>query len=238
MLGYLDISLGGSGLIGGERLAAQLPKSARQDVMIEDLPLQFAVIATEVGTGHEIWLTRGRLVDAMRASYALPGIFTPIRIGDRWLVDGALVNPVPVSAARALGARIVIAVNLNADLLGHGITIPATARDDERQRSTRNARSSRGADLRQCSRAERALKRQFIGSVGRPGSSDGDDRRLQHHAGPHHALAARRRSAGRADLAARRPDRLVRFPSRRGDHGAWPRGPASAPSNPSRRRSR
>ena len=67
--------------------------------------MRFAAIATEIGTGHEIWITRGRLADAMRASYALPGIFPPVRIGERWLVDGALVNPVPVSAARALGAR-------------------------------------------------------------------------------------------------------------------------------------
>ena len=85
--------------------------------------MRFAAIATEIGTGHEIWLTRGRLVDAMRASYALPGIFPPVRLGGRWLVDGALVNPVPVSAARALGARLVIAVNLNTDMFGRGTTI-------------------------------------------------------------------------------------------------------------------
>ena len=83
--------------------------------------MRFAAIATEIGTGHEIWLTRGRLVDALRASYALPGIFPPVRLGGRWLVDGALVNPVPVSAARALGARLVIAVNLNTDMFGRGI---------------------------------------------------------------------------------------------------------------------
>ena len=65
--------------------------------------MKFATVATEVRTGHEIWLTHGRMVDAMRASYALPGIFSPVLVGDRWLVDGALVNPVPVSAARALG---------------------------------------------------------------------------------------------------------------------------------------
>ena len=93
------------------------------DTRIEDLPIRFAAIATEFGTGHEIWLTRGRLVDAMRASYALPGIFPPVQLGGRWLVDGALVNPVPVSAARALGARLVIAVNLNADLFGRGTII-------------------------------------------------------------------------------------------------------------------
>ena len=100
VLSYLDIRLNGSGLIGGTKLAAELEASIGP-TMIEDLPIKFATVATEVRTGHEIWLTRGRMVDAMRASYALPGIFSPVLIGDRWLVDGALVNPVPVSAERA-----------------------------------------------------------------------------------------------------------------------------------------
>src|SRR5712672_4150819 len=100
VLSYLDIRLNGSGLIGGTKLAAELEASIGP-TMIEDLPIKFATVATEVRTGHEIWLTHGRMVDAMRASYALPGIFSPVLVGDRWLVDGALVNPVPVSAARA-----------------------------------------------------------------------------------------------------------------------------------------
>ncbi len=104
IFGYLDIRLNGSGLIGGAKLAAQL-EAAMGQILIEDLPIKFATVATEVRTGHEIWLTHGRMVDAMRASYALPGIFSPVLIGDRWLVDGALVNPVPVSAARALRRR-------------------------------------------------------------------------------------------------------------------------------------
>ena len=127
VLGYLDVSLGGSGLISGGRLAEQLTEAVG-DVTIEDLPLRFAAIATEIGTGHEIWLTRGRLADALRASYALPGIFPPVQVGERWLVDGALVNPVPVSAARALGARLVIAVNVNTDLFGRGTDHPGSRR--------------------------------------------------------------------------------------------------------------
>jgi NTE family protein len=95
IFGYLDIRLNGSGLIGGAKLAAQLEAAMGQN-LIEDLPIKFASVATEVRTGHEIWLTHGRIVDAMRASYALPGIFSPVMVGDRWLVDGALVNPVPV----------------------------------------------------------------------------------------------------------------------------------------------
>src|ERR1700755_1144734 len=119
---YLDIRLNGSGLIGGTKLAAELETSMGQ-TLIEDLPIKYATVATEVRTGHEIWLTQGRMVDAMRASYALPGIFSPVMVGDRWLVDGALVNPVPVSTARAFGAEIVIAANLSSDVFTHSTTI-------------------------------------------------------------------------------------------------------------------
>lgn len=122
VLGFLDFALGGAGLIGGRRLS-DLMRRKVSDLAIEDLPVAFGAIATELGTGHEIWLTRGDLVDALRASYALPGIFTPVKVGGRWLMDGALVNPVPVSPARALGARVVLAVNLNSEVFGRGTVI-------------------------------------------------------------------------------------------------------------------
>src|SRR6476619_7130626 len=124
ILGYLDVRLNGSGLIGGAKLAAQL-EDAMGLSLIEELPIKFATVATEGRTGHESWLTHGRIVDAMRASYALPGIFSPVMVGDRWLVDGALVNPVPVSTARAFGAEIVIAANLSSDVFAHGTTVYA-----------------------------------------------------------------------------------------------------------------
>ena len=85
--------------------------------------MRFASVATEIATGHEIWLKRGPLVEAMRASYALPGIFEPVRIGGRWLIDGAIVNPVPISVARAMGADQVIAINIAADGFGRGTAI-------------------------------------------------------------------------------------------------------------------
>lgn len=122
MFGFLDWRIGGNGLISGGRLAKLLELNFGEN-KIEDLPIRYAAIATELSSGHEIWLTRGNLIQAMRASYALPGIFTPIKIGGRWLADGALVNPIPVSAARALGARVVIAVNLHADVFGKGTVI-------------------------------------------------------------------------------------------------------------------
>jgi NTE family protein len=165
VLGYLDLSLSGSGIINGGRLAAKLEDAVGKR-KIEELPHHFAAIATEVLTGHEIWLTRGRLVEAMRASYALPGVFTPIHLGGRWLVDGALVNPVPVSAARALGARLVIAVNLNADLFGRGTVISAHGSDESDEFPPEAAQTlppSHGPI------PERILKRQIFGSAARPG---------------------------------------------------------------------
>jgi NTE family protein len=123
VLGYLDFNLTGSGLITGQRLNDRLDAKLR-DISIENLKRKYVAVATEIGTGHEVWLAKGRLTDAMRASYALPGIFKPVEIGGRWLFDGALVNPIPVSVARALGARYVIAVNINADLSGRGSMAP------------------------------------------------------------------------------------------------------------------
>lgn len=123
VFGYLDFNLSGSGLINGQRLCTRLEKSLG-DLHIEDLARPFTAVATEIGTGHEIWLSRGKLVDAIRASYALPGIFKPVQIDRRWLFDGALVNPIPVTVCRALGARYVIAVNLNADMCGRGTAVP------------------------------------------------------------------------------------------------------------------
>jgi NTE family protein len=122
MFGFMDWRIGGNGLISGGRLAKLLELNFGE-TLIEDLPVKYAAIATELSSGHEIWLTRGNLIQSMRASYALPGIFTPIKIGGRWLADGALVNPIPVSAARALGARVVIAVNLHSDVFGKGTVI-------------------------------------------------------------------------------------------------------------------
>jgi NTE family protein len=115
----LDVRIGGSGLIGGERLATQLTKHFG-DTTIESLTKPFVAVATELSTGHEIWLSRGRLIDALRASYALPGIFEPVKTGGRWMVDGALVNPVPVSACQAHGVDLIIAVNFAVDGHRHG----------------------------------------------------------------------------------------------------------------------
>ena len=168
VLAYLDFRFAGSGLISGGRLARKLD-GALGDTSFADLPMRLAAIATEIGTGHEIWLTRGRLSEAMAASYALPGIFPPKLIGGRWLMDGAMVNPLPISAARALGARLVIAVNLNADNFGRGTTIQdhgPDAEDDARRAQHELDRSRRGIF-----RPDRLLHREFFGAPDRPGLS-------------------------------------------------------------------
>jgi NTE family protein len=145
VFGLLDFSFSGAGLIGGDRLRVRLQESIGS-MRIEDLPVRFAGVATELGTGHEVWLRRGSLVDAMRASYALPGVFEPVRIGRRWLIDGAVVNPVPVSVARALGAERVVALSIAVDGTGRGATrhdgIETDPADDEAPAAAR-----RGAGL-------------------------------------------------------------------------------------------
>src|SRR4029079_13917254 len=170
ILGYLDIRLNGSGLIGGDKLAAQLAASVG-NTLIEDLPFKFASVATEVRTGHEIWLTHGRMIEALRASYALPGIFAPVLVGDRCLVDGALVNPVPVSAARALGAEIVIAANLSSDIFtvySHGAAAdPAVSWAPKAVAEPEPPKRGLGKFFS----AERTVKREFFGGGGRPGIS-------------------------------------------------------------------
>jgi len=117
LIGYMDVRWGGAGLLRGERLAKVL-NHYLGDINIEDMDRKFAAVACDLRTGYEVWLQNGPLVPALRASYALPGAFEPVRIDERFMIDGALVNPVPVSTCRALGAHIVIAVSLNGDAFG------------------------------------------------------------------------------------------------------------------------
>lgn len=120
MLSYFDVALGGSGLMGGKRLEKALQRYLPQ-TNIEQLEQKFIAVTSELATGHEIWLMEGDLGDAIQAAYALPGVFPPRAINGRWLIDGALVNPLPVSACRALGARVVIAIGLHSDAFGQGV---------------------------------------------------------------------------------------------------------------------
>lgn len=143
MLRYMDFTLRASGLLTGDRLGAKLDQHMA-GVNIENLPVPFVAIATDIETGHEIWLHDGPMVPAVRASYALPGIFMPVQHNGRQLVDGAIVNPVPVSACRAYEPDLVIAVNLNTEINGRGTVIRTSHHDavqkpsDERETASSN----------------------------------------------------------------------------------------------------
>ncbi len=117
---FLEIRLPRSGFMEGDKITAYL-KERLTDLRIEDLPVAFGAVASDLYSGREVWLRKGSLIDAMRASISVPGMFTPYPEGSRWLLDGGLVNPVPVSLCRALGADIVVAVSLNSDILGKSL---------------------------------------------------------------------------------------------------------------------
>jgi len=115
---HMDLNLlSGGGVADGTRLI-DFCRERFGAYRIEELPKPFAAVATDLSSGREIWLREGPLWDSVRSSIALPGLLTPVRDNDRWVVDGGLVNPVPVSVCRALDAERIIAVNLNGDIVG------------------------------------------------------------------------------------------------------------------------
>lgn len=116
LVGYFDLTFS-SGLVKGEKLFDHL-RGSFLEKRIEQLQRPFGAVATDLASGREVWLREGPVADAVRASIALPGLFTPRLLDDQLLVDGALVNPVPVSLARAMGADFVIAVDLSSNILG------------------------------------------------------------------------------------------------------------------------
>ncbi len=139
--GFLDLTIGGAGLLGGLRLTKRMQEHL-DGLTVEDLDRPFVSVATELHTGHEVWISSGSLITALRASYALPGIFEPIKCNNRTLVDGALVNPVPTSVCRAYEQSLVVAVNLNYDIYGRSAVVKHNASvqpiDDERRKSADN----------------------------------------------------------------------------------------------------
>ena len=118
VLSFFNFKLARTAFVDIERLNWFLHSFvAAEEVQISELGKTYAAVCTDLSNGEEVWLTEGAVSDAVRASMAMPGLFPAEHHGDRWLVDGGLVNPVPVSTCRALGADIVIAVNLNSDIL-------------------------------------------------------------------------------------------------------------------------
>ncbi|MHA1572825.1 MAG: patatin-like phospholipase family protein [Alphaproteobacteria bacterium] len=134
IVGFLDVNLSSGGLIEGKRIMNFL-RTLKEDAPIESFSKPFTAIATDLNSGREVWLQKGSISAAVRASVALPGIFSPVKSDGRWLLDGGLVNPVPVSACRAMGAEIIIAVNLNADVVGRHTSHRLTKTQDATDKS-------------------------------------------------------------------------------------------------------
>lgn len=122
VLKFFNVKLTQSGFVDSVTMKRFLHRFlGGEKLQVENLPKRFAAVSTDLQNGREVWFQKGNLADAVRASMALPGLFPAVRHEHRWLVDGGLVNPVPVSTCRALGADIVIAVNLNSDIMGRHI---------------------------------------------------------------------------------------------------------------------
>ena len=150
LFGLIDLRLGGNGLLGGLKLTQRMQEHMN-GLTFAELDRPFVCVAAEIRTGHEIWLSSGSLITAMRASYALPGVFEPVSCNGRVLVDGALVNPVPVSVCRAHEQQFVVAVNLHYDLYGRAAVIKHNAGElvveaEPRPGTTHNP-SARGSRL-------------------------------------------------------------------------------------------
>ncbi|USD36697.1 patatin-like phospholipase RssA [Ferrimonas sp. SCSIO 43195] len=114
VVGLLDLSWRRGGLVSGDKIF-KAASDALGIIDIDQLNKPYVAVATDLYTGQEVWLDSGSLSDIVRASCSIPGLMEPKQIGERWLVDGAVVNPVPVSACRAMGADLVIAVDLHGD---------------------------------------------------------------------------------------------------------------------------
>ena len=127
VLAMVDLGFNG-GVIRGNKLI-DFFQTLLGERPISQLNRPFGAVATDLERGQEIWLREGATVEAVRASIAIPGLFTPSRVGERWLVDGGLVNPVPLSLARAMGADVVIAVDLNSDIMTRRSVSPFSVSD-------------------------------------------------------------------------------------------------------------
>ncbi|KPA10006.1 lysophospholipase [Candidatus Magnetomorum sp. HK-1] len=143
VLSFFDFGFSGGGIIMGDRFGRFLEKYLGKQ-NIQDFDVKFCAVSTELSTGREVWFQKGLLHDAVRASMSLPGLFTPVRINNQTLADGGIVNPVPVSTCRAMGAEIIIGVNLNTDVVGKHFsnkqpkTIPIKLFDSSESEETLN----------------------------------------------------------------------------------------------------
>ena len=116
VLSYIDVVFPRSGLINGK--SAKILYSMHTDIMgFDELPIPIKMVATDMDTGEKLILDEGNIPESIRASCSIPGIFTPVKMGNRWVIDGGLIDPVPVSVVKSMGADIVIAVDLNSGVI-------------------------------------------------------------------------------------------------------------------------
>ncbi len=224
----LDPVFARSGLIGGQKVADWV-RAQVGAVTIESLPIAFRAIATDLASGEAVAIGAGDLIEAVRTSIAVPGIFTPARVNGRVLVDGGRVDPVPVGAVRALGADFVIAVDLNRDIVQHrlGRTTAASGNDRPYAQALARLLGNGTADSPVRAQLRRWLAREKAAAARHLRRSAGVD---LHHAGAHHARHAAPRSAagpgpaaaGRGAVHGVRPcarDHRHRLPRRQGVPG-------------------
>lgn len=125
MARFFEINTSLNGFVNTERFHDFLNEYVASDeLLIEDFTKHYAAVSTDLETGREVWLTKGPVIEAVWSSISIPGLFPAIKNNNKWLVDGGLVNPIPISVCRALGADIVIAVNLNGDIVGKRFNKP------------------------------------------------------------------------------------------------------------------
>jgi NTE family protein len=160
---FSDVVIPRDGLIDGKRIESFIRKYTGER-NIEDLKVPLKVVATDILTGEEVLIDSGNILEAIRASISIPGIFAPVRIGDRYLVDGALVNPVPVNVVKNMGAQVVIAVDVNHFLFEGEIKEPAGDRKEEKRgrKKGRHLRISRSRAV-DMDRITASLLRRFKG---------------------------------------------------------------------------
>ncbi len=125
-----DLTLGAPGLIRLQRVMRELHRFIG-DIRIEDLPIPYTAVATDIDAEREVWFREGPLVAAMRASIAIPAVFTPVRIGERLLVDGGLLNPLPMAPTMDMSGEVSIGVSLFGKRPGLHLGLPSKESSDE-----------------------------------------------------------------------------------------------------------
>lgn len=116
---YFDVVFPRSGLLNGSKRVHELFSMHTNAQTFDDLEIPLVMVATDLDRGKKVVIKSGNIIDALRATMSYPGLFAPVRLKDRWLVDGGLVDPVPVGMARSMGAEVVIAVDLNSRIVSH-----------------------------------------------------------------------------------------------------------------------